>query len=239
MWGWNHCRGLVSFSLNCEDMHRCHRWSAHKTSVWEATDMTCLCIILLWQSIAWLSIAYMKCEVLHLRGKMYAMGLEISRYVFRFLDYFAWAHKDRLLTDQNLPRHSAKNSLDTCLHACDRSTAVTSLKATSFTAASTTICIQAHVSCLIVTVSFFVFDRPRSIFPWNSNRMRSKHTDGRIASIFGWRLNFSNAGCFRFQWTSCIREVPGVHEFTTPGIYLTSHLGAALSYATPTRLACY
>ena len=143
--------------------------------------------------------------------------------------------KDRLLTDQNLPRHSAKNSLDTCLHACDRSTAVTSLKATSFTAASTTIWIQAHVSCLIVTVSFFVFDRPRSIFPWNSNRMRSEHTDGRIASIFGWRL------CFRFQYTSCIREVPGVHEFTTPGIHLTSHLGTALSYMQhlPGLLVCY
>ena len=88
----------------------------------------------------------------------------------------------------------------------------------------------------------FYFDRPGDIFPWNSNWMHSEHINGRIASIFSRRLDVSNASCSQFQvnlmHTSRTHEVPGVHEFTTPGIYLTSHLGTALSYATPTRLAC-
>lgn len=115
-------------------------------------------------------------------------------------------------------------------------------KVTSSIAASMTIWIQARISCLIVTVSFFYFDRPGDICPWNSNWMHSEHINGRIASIFSRRLDVSNASCSQFRvnlmHTSRTHEVPGVHEFTTPGIYLTSHLGTALSYATPTRLAC-
>lgn len=66
-------------------------------------------------------------------------------------------------TDQDLPLHFAKN-IDMCFHACDRSTAVIAWKVTSSIAASMTIWIQARISCLIVTVSFFFILTGREIY---------------------------------------------------------------------------
>lgn len=230
-------------TLNCQDMHmhRCHRWDAQKTSVWEAMHLTCLrnialSIVCFSRSLAW-NATCLICE-----AKCTNWDLEFRDM---FLDFLT-----TLPEPKDRQWHGYRPRLTTAF--CKKYRHVFSClwqehSSDSVEGYELYRCIYDHLDsgthllfdcdCVI-----FYFDRPGDIFPWNSNWMHSEHINGRIASIFSRRLDVSNASCSQFRvnlmHTSRTHEVPGVHEFTTPGIYLTSHFGTALSYATPTRLAC-
>lgn len=179
-----------------------------------------------------LFVAYMKCDVLHLRGKMYAMGLEISRYVSRFVDYFAWAqgptsYRPKFATTlcKELSRH-----LSSCLWQEHSSDIVEGYEFHR--------CIYDHLD----SGTRLLFDCDRVIFCfWQAEKHFSMELQSdafraywwkdcfhlRLAPLFQISVHFMHTWGSRCTW---------VHN-TWNTFDLPSRHGIEL-YAAPTRLAC-
>ena len=78
------------------------------------------------------------------------------------------------------------------------------------------------------------FARFADLLPWHASALPSQHHGRGLVAAFGGWCQFPNTTFVTISQKMYV-QVPGVHEFTTPGIYVTDTFTVALHYATPTR----